>query len=223
MSALVSAIIPTWNRAAFVGRAVMSVDRQDCIEPGSTEIIVVDDGSTDETPSVIEKCAAECRGALKYLRVDHLGKPGSVRNVGLEVAEGKYVAYCDSDDFWLPHHLITALQYFRRDDSLAMVSNYWARARFTLTESGAIINEITPHSFDISVVNTNCRVHLRECIREVGMFSDEEWGEDQEFFSRIEERFKTAKTGIVSSVNGYIRGGNNITYKYDAWVRRVYF
>lgn len=217
-----SVIIPAYNRAPFLRRAVSSVVDQDCIPRGQIQVVVIDDGSTDNTPKLMEAMKSNVsQQEIDYVRIDHIGEPGSVRNIGLKRAEGEFIAYCDSDDYWLPHHLATAEQSFKKDASLGMVSNYWGLARFEMV-GGSIRTTIVVPPHPVWAVNTNCRVHRRECLK-VGYFNRKKWGEDSDFFTRIEQDFKHHKTGVVSSVNGYIKGGNNLTYQFDAGVRGTYF
>ncbi|MCO5760754.1 MAG: glycosyltransferase [Chromatiaceae bacterium] len=96
---LVSVVIPTYNRATTLLRAIDSVRRQ---EVQDLEILVVDDGSTDETPDLLQ--ALSVSGAIRYLPGDH-GNAGSARNRGLCEARGSYIAFLDSDDEWLPGKL----------------------------------------------------------------------------------------------------------------------
>jgi glycosyltransferase involved in cell wall biosynthesis len=100
----VSVIIPTFNRSVFVKRAIESVLAQTC---GDCELIVVDDGSTDDTADVI--------GAYGN-RVHYMHQPNSgvsaARNRGLHVASGELIGFLDSDDLWAPAkiaHQVNAL------------------------------------------------------------------------------------------------------------------
>src|SRR5579862_985338 len=93
-SPLFSVVIPTYNRADLLREALASVDRQECRE---FELIVVDDGSTEDLSSV----AAEYQGRAKFLRQENAG-PSAARNYGVRAANGEYVAFLDSDDLWLP-------------------------------------------------------------------------------------------------------------------------
>ena len=93
----ISVIIPTYNRAAMIGRAVRSALQQ--IREGD-EIIVVDDGSTDGT----EQALAAFRDRITYLRIPN-GGAGKARNKGLALASNPLVAFLDSDDEWQPHKL----------------------------------------------------------------------------------------------------------------------
>jgi len=96
-------IIPTFNRAKHVARAVTSALGQ----TGILEIIVIDDGSTDET----EGALAQFGGRIAYVRQGHLGVVAA-RNHGLTLARGALIAFLDSDDVWFPGKLALQLRCF---------------------------------------------------------------------------------------------------------------
>lgn len=96
---LVSVVIPTFNRAEFIKGAIRSVLDQTLED---FEILVVDDGSSDATEEVV-KTFKDPR--VRYYRFEHMGFPAYPRNRGIELSKGKYVAFLDSDDTWLPAHL----------------------------------------------------------------------------------------------------------------------
>lgn len=93
----VSVIIPTYNRAHLICEAIDSVINQTYQD---FEIIVVDDGSTDETSEVLKKY----RDEIIYVKQENKG-PGAARNRGLAHAEGSYIAFLDSDDIWFNYKL----------------------------------------------------------------------------------------------------------------------
>src|SRR5438132_3254976 len=93
----VSVIVPTFQRREYVVRAVGSVLAQTYED---FELIVVDDGSTDGTGEAL----AGLDGRLRYLWQENRGT-GAARNTGLRLARGEIVAFLDSDNRWLPHHL----------------------------------------------------------------------------------------------------------------------
>lgn len=94
---LVSVIIPTFNRAATVGRSIESVLKQS-YRP--MEVIVVDDGSTDNTLDVL----AEYGDRIRTIQQPN-GGPSSARNTGVAGAEGEIIAFLDSDDTWMPEKI----------------------------------------------------------------------------------------------------------------------
>jgi glycosyltransferase involved in cell wall biosynthesis len=117
----ISVVIPTLNRSALLARAVDSL-------PGSTseeiEIIVVDDGSIDDTEAVVSRLGSK----IRFLQQDHLG-PGAARNLGWNAATGDYVAFLDSDDVWFPWTLPVYLDVLQRFHfpSLIVGTGAWFR------------------------------------------------------------------------------------------------
>ena len=95
----ISVIIPTWNSAATIGAALDSMLRQ---TPTPLEIIVVDDGSTDDTARVL----APYRDQIKYLYQENAG-PSAARNRGLAIAQGALISFIDADDLLPPDALAT--------------------------------------------------------------------------------------------------------------------
>ena len=99
----VSIIIPTYNRAGIVEDAIQSALDQTYKK---IEVIVVDDGSTDETADIIEKYD----GKVKHFSILHAGV-SAARNVGIKRAEGEWLAFLDSDDYWLEKKLEKQMKY----------------------------------------------------------------------------------------------------------------
>lgn len=97
----VSIILPTYNRARFLPKAIESIRAQECTD---WELIIVDDGSTDGTEVLLPKLTAGIPQSVRIVRQENQG-PAEARNLGLEHIKGSYVAFFDSDDEWLPHHL----------------------------------------------------------------------------------------------------------------------
>lgn len=93
----VSVIVPTYNAAASLGRCIESALSQD-LKPA--QVIVINDGSTDDTARV----ARSYGDRIVYLRQDNKGQ-GAARNAGLRLAKGRFVAFLDADDYWLPGFL----------------------------------------------------------------------------------------------------------------------
>lgn len=112
---LVSVILPTYNRASYLKKAIASVCAQSFQD---WELIVVDDGSTDETGEVLEGlCRLESRMTCLY---QFNGGAASARNKGLNRAKGKYVAFLDDDDEWLPEKLKTQVEFMEAHPEIGM-------------------------------------------------------------------------------------------------------
>ncbi|MDY0039233.1 MAG: glycosyltransferase family A protein, partial [Desulforhabdus sp.] len=106
MAAVVSVIIPTYNRASFLKEALDSVLLQQNAE---MEVIVVDDGSTDDTAAIVESFGR----AVTYLYQSNAGV-SAARNTGIKAARGRWLALLDSDDLWLPGKLQFQLELLNR-------------------------------------------------------------------------------------------------------------
>lgn len=91
---IVSIILPTYNRAYLVSETIDSIVNQTYVH---WELIIIDDGSDDETEILIRKIADD---RVKYIKLNHTGKLGTVRNAGLAQAKGDLIAFADSDDLW---------------------------------------------------------------------------------------------------------------------------
>ena len=97
----VSIVLPTYNRAKFLSQAFASIRGQTFAD---WELIVVDDGSKDNTRELVEAFAGTVSQPVYYVYQQNQGAYGA-RNTGVDRARGLYVAFFDSDDSWLPHHL----------------------------------------------------------------------------------------------------------------------
>ena len=102
---MVSVIIPTYNRASLVKEAIDSVLSQTLLG-GEVEVIVVDDGSEDDTRAILNPYGA----SVKYVYQSRAGV-SAARNKGIELASGEWLAFLDSDDFWLPGKLQKQLEF----------------------------------------------------------------------------------------------------------------
>ena len=97
----VSIILPTYNRARFLPDAFDSIRNQTFAD---WELIVVDDGSTDATEALVAEWMPRLGNRARYVKQQNRGAYGA-RNTGLDHVTREYIAFFDSDDLWLPHHL----------------------------------------------------------------------------------------------------------------------
>lgn len=123
-----SVVIPTYNRADLLRETLDSIFAQSFTD---YEVIVVDDGSTDGTESVIQSYGDR----IRFLRQQNLG-PGAARNLGLRHSTGHYVAFLDSDDLWFPGSLETYRQVIEKTGQPAFV----AGKPHLFTAPGELIN-----------------------------------------------------------------------------------
>lgn len=113
----ISVIIPTWNRALSVKRAITSALRQTC-QP--YEILICDDGSTDDTEEVV-RAIGDSR--IRWVAGAHAGCPAVPRNRGITASRGEWIAFLDSDDVWLPEKLEVQLAVVQKTGASAVCTN----------------------------------------------------------------------------------------------------
>ncbi len=107
---MVSVVIPTYNRAHLLARSINSVLKQSIDD---IEIIVVDDGSTDNTQCLIESMNDK---RIKYFKQEKSGACRA-RNIGIEESNGELIAFQDSDDEWFPNKLDSQLKYLKETNA----------------------------------------------------------------------------------------------------------
>lgn len=119
---IVSIITPIHNRPAYLKEAIQSVQAQTLKD---WELIVVGDGATDETRELVKKFSASDR-RIRYVHREHHGKRevGAVRNVGIRVSSGKYIAFLDDDDLFLPEKLACQIDYMEKHPEVGLVYSF---------------------------------------------------------------------------------------------------
>lgn len=110
-----SIIILTYNREAFLAEALSSIFGQTYTD---YEIIIIDDGSTDGTRLYLDGLKDK---PIRYYYTKHLGNLSQLRNLGWQYAQGKYIAFLDADDIWMPEKLAEQIHFLEADESLGMV------------------------------------------------------------------------------------------------------
>lgn len=191
----VTVIVPTFNRAHYLGEALDSLLSQSRVP---SEIIVVDDGSTDDTGAVV----SAYRDPVRYIRKENGGKASAV-NVGLAASRGDLIYVFDDDDIAYPDAIEKLLEPLERDPSLGFA--HGALTHFVVDAQGRRVEKLRPpptvaergHHFAIlqqrCCIAHNASIVRRRCYDEVG-FLDESFkrSEDFEFLLRLTARFDGA-------------------------------
>ena len=205
----VSVVIPAFNCAAFLPETLESVFAQTYSD---LEVIVVDDGSTDKTPSVI----APYSDRILYIRQQNKGLPAA-RNAGIRVARGELIALLDADDSWLAEKLAKQLPRFSDREVGIVYSDFSVKyfdGRFQpsylvnrpLASEGHILENYIQSRF----LFPSTMVFRRECLEEYGNFDEEMLAcEDIELFARICSRWKVALVNEPLVIR--YEGSHNIT------------
>lgn len=161
---LVSVVMPVWNRARAVRRAVESVQAQTLRD---WELVVVDDGSTDDTPAVLEGLA-HFEPRLQVVRQERAGV-SAARNLAIARAQGRYVAFLDSDNTWEPDFLRVMVAVMQRDDLSVAYSAMELRHGSTVSYRG--FDGGREHLLIGNHIDLNVLVVRADVLRAVGGFS----------------------------------------------------
>jgi glycosyltransferase involved in cell wall biosynthesis len=187
----VSVVLPTFDRARLLPRAIESVLAQTFHD---FELLVVDDGSTDDTPSVVESYAGD---RLSYVRLERNTGAAAARNVGIRRAAGDLVAFQDSDDEWLPEKLERQVRAFDEGAETPRIDVVYCdmlRVHADGTSSYHASPEIVPgrlvnpdtRFYQVWMLGIQACVIRRECFDVVGLFDESMPSfEDLELFIRL--------------------------------------
>jgi len=165
----VSVIIPTYNRAEYLRRAVGSVCNQ---QRFVGEILVVDDGSTDHSYDVIEKLSAV--QPIRYIRTENRGV-AAARNLGAALATCNHIAFLDSDDHWVPDKLHKQMHYLckNKEFSISHTGEKWLRHGVHLNQKRIHRpqhGDIFSHCLRLCAVGMSTVMMTREVFLESGGF-----------------------------------------------------
>ena len=183
---LVSAIIPVYNRGAMLRAAVASVLAQTW---RPVEIIIVDDGSTDDTAQVISELRGRHPEITQVLHQSNAG-PGPARQRGLEASSGEFIQFLDSDDLLLPHKFETQVQGLAGDPEAGIsYGKTYARVNGVRQPdpsqlSGERHREIFPALLTGRLWETSTPLYRREALAAIGPWSARRQLEDWEFDCR---------------------------------------
>jgi len=171
MCPAVSVIVATYNYGRFLPGALDSLLRQTFTD---SEAVVIDDGSTDDTPEAVRPYLADPR--FRYVRLDHAGQPAA-KNTGVRASAAPLIAFLDADDTWAPTKLERQVELFRRDPGLgvACTGRRWVDGEGRELEShpaplhrGNVLAEMFRDNF---VCFSSCMVR-REVFDTVGLFDE---------------------------------------------------
>jgi len=118
---LVSIITPSYNCAAYIGKTIESVQAQ---HYQNWEMLITDDGSTDNTQEVVSEYARK-DGRIKLLVLPQRGGAGAARNNSIKEARGRYIAFCDADDSWLPEKLEKEIALMQQKEAALVYGAYY--------------------------------------------------------------------------------------------------
>ena len=187
---LVSIVTPTYNRSDFLPEAIDSVLGQTY---ENFELIIVDDGSTDDTQALVESYQKDPR--IRYFYQANQGQ-SVARNRGIAESKGEFICFLDSDNAWLPQKLERSLLEFERFPAAHIVYGN----SILIDENSAEIGKstmkrysgrITHHLLKDNFVSMNTTMTRRQCFDEMGGFNESDRvAEDYELWLRFSTKFE---------------------------------
>jgi len=187
----VSVIIPSYNRVKLLDRAIRSVLRQTA---ACAEIIVVDDGSTDQTAECVRNLAETSDIPIHYFHQDNMG-PAAARNLGIQQAQSALIAFLDSDDHWRKDKLACQLGAMQEYPGvlISYTREQWLREGVHLNQKKKHIprhGDIFAQCLQFCVVGMSTVMARKELFEEAGCFSpDFRCCEDYDFWLRVSCRY----------------------------------
>jgi glycosyltransferase involved in cell wall biosynthesis len=212
---LVSVIIPTYNRFKFLLNAINSVVNQTFLQNRDNEIelFIINDCSTDPQYNQFNFKQFEKENLIiKYIKTSEnskkiVGNPsaGYTRNFGIKKAKGKYIAFLDDDDLWLPNKLEIQIERMEKENKgLSFTEAYIGRGIYNLDTKYKKMNQEYfrktilrklglsdyPETFDKEILNkhnimiTSSTVIRKDIVEKIGLMSHRKFGEDYEYWKK---------------------------------------
>lgn len=177
---LVSIIIPVYNAEDTIEIAINSLLNQTWT---NTEIIIVDDCSTDSTKSIIDRLAIK-HSKIKFLNQEKNHGAYAARNLGLSIAKGYYITTHDADDWSHPQKIETQINFLNKTSNLKAVCTHWIRTSFNLNfiYNWRVGKELIHWSH-------SSLLFKKEIIKDIGLWDDVRVGADTEFIWRIQKKY----------------------------------
>lgn len=192
--------MPVYNYGRYIGEAIESVLNQTY---DNLEIIVVDDGSTDNTREVVNGLIGKSGQKVHYYYQKNKG-PGAARNFAVKEARGEYLAFLDADDLWLPDKLRLQMEIFSDNPDIGFIhTNYKlfnaegeiANYRFGITSLSQLSGNIFPYLLRENIINGSTIIARKALLVESGGFAEEYLSEDYILWLKMA---KKSKAGYIS-------------------------
>ncbi len=216
---LVSVIMPTYNHAKFIGKAIGSVLNQTY---KNFELIIIDNYSGDETEKIV---ASYKDDRIIYLKFSNNGVIAASRNHGIKRSHGEYIAFLDSDDWWYPNKLLVASKYLNRADIFFHNLHIFRQNRKSFAKfKGRKLN--SPVFVDLmtkgNALATSSVIVKKEILNSVNLFSeDKKLIAVEDFDTWLKISMKTQKFFYISKTLGayWQHDSNTSTASFEQYNR----
>lgn len=214
----VSVVTPTYNRADVLPRAIDSILNQTFAD---FELIVVDDGSTDNTEKVVKSYADN---RIQYIQFENNRGANAARTQGIKSASGKYIGFLDSDDEWLPRKIekqVKTIQSSGSDIAYTGIKQVDSDGNLITTTSSTISGDVTDDLLRGNFIGTYSAVMVsQDVVREAG-YPDPDlscW-QDWEWYLRLSDhgQFVSINQPLVVRHNGGNQISNNFQYRIESF------
>jgi glycosyltransferase involved in cell wall biosynthesis len=218
---LVSVVIPTYNRTAYLKLTLESIQNQTFQD---FEVIVVDDG----TPTEENRLLCEQYEKVQYIKIENSGGPAKPRNEGIKLAKGKYFTFVDDDDIWLPTKLEKQVAILEQNPDFGLVHGCCE----IIDENGVLQNKIVGRPGTPEVKHGDVKLRMmgnwtvmmstsfvrKEVVDKVGFFNEAmpAAGEDVEFWTRCS--FETKFYYFEEPLVNYRIHTNNISKQTGGYI-----
>jgi len=222
---VLSIVIPSYNVAPYIEAAIVSALDQSFTD---LEVIIVNDGSTDDTPEVIERVAAVRRDPR--LKVVHRANGGlaAARNTGIETATGAYIGFLDSDDIWHTSKAEKHLRRMRADPSIGISFSHSAYLSEDGQPTGGYLfaEKMTPSLHDMirrnHVGNGSTPIVRRDCLERAGLFREElKSCEDYEMWCRILWSTDYRAEAIAEPLTFYRLRDSSLSFNFEKFTHNA--
>ncbi len=217
----VSIIIPTYNRAGFIVQTIESIYQQTYT---NWEIIIVDDGSEDDTEKVIGELNDE---RIRFYKAGRTGIVGKLKNIGLQNANGELIAFIDSDDLWAPTKLekqVAALEQYP-DAGFCLTGGYNFRNvgepvdYFFKQKEGEKYGNVFLGCFQSEVhAFTQALMFKKDCVKTTGYFKEEKTFSDFDFIIALAYHFNA----VILYEPLVYRRLHNLNYIHPNWTKSYF-
>jgi len=208
ISGLVSTVIPVFNRARMLGEAVQSALNQSW---PNVEVIIVDDGSTDDTAAVAADIAIASHGVVKVVTQQNTGV-GGARQTGANAASGEFVQFLDSDDLLLPDKFSVQIEALNADPEAGISygktrTNEFGRMSLNpVKRTGVALRHVFPELLRSRLWDTSTPLYRRSALDQIGPWPSSRQLEDWQF---------DAQTGAAGIKLNYVDAFVSETRNHD--------
>ncbi len=191
---VLSVVIPMYNSSNTIEQCIKSViDELEINNINNYEILLIDDGSTDDTYKKCEKLLYNKR--IKLIKQQNAG-PSAARNKGIELAQGKFIAFNDSDDMWLKDKIYNQLQYLKENPDISLICSQYGYSKPKKTQVIKYRKEVFHNYY-----STQTSIAKREVFKGNKFPVKQKYSEDMHFIIDLMKTHKCVYLGINSTAS----------------------